>query len=163
VQACPTATLVEKKVVEIGTPERAVVTTCAYCGVGCTFRAEMRGEQLVRMVPWKDGKANRGHSCVKGRFAWGYAQHQERILNPMIRASISDPWREVSWDEALPMPHLNSSASVPNMVAMHWAALPLPAAPMRKLSSSKNWSARALAIIMSIRAHASATPPRDMA
>jgi formate dehydrogenase major subunit len=101
VQACPTATLVEKSVVEIGTPERAVVTTCAYCGVGCTFRAEMRGEQLVRMVPWKDGKANRGHSCVKGRFAWGYAQHQERILNPMIRTRIDEPWREVSWDEAL--------------------------------------------------------------
>ncbi|MFN5759862.1 MAG: formate dehydrogenase subunit alpha [Sphingomonadaceae bacterium] len=101
VQACPTATLIEKKVVEIGTPERAVVTTCAYCGVGCTFRAEMRGEQLVRMVPWKEGKANRGHSCVKGRFAWGYAQHQERILKPMIRGSISEPWREVSWDDAL--------------------------------------------------------------
>ena len=100
VQACPTATLVEKSVVEIGTPERAVVTTCAYCGVGCTFRAEMRGEQLVRMVPWKDGKANRGHSCVKGRFAWGYAQHQDRILKPMIRAAASDPWREVEWEEA---------------------------------------------------------------
>jgi formate dehydrogenase major subunit len=100
VQACPTATLIEKAVVEIGTPERAVVTTCAYCGVGCTFRAEMRGEQLVRMVPWKDGKANRGHSCVKGRFAWGYAQHQERILKPMIRTSIDQPWREVEWDEA---------------------------------------------------------------
>ncbi|MCY1670956.1 formate dehydrogenase subunit alpha [Novosphingobium sp. SL115] len=101
VQACPTATLQEKAVKEIGKPERAVVTTCAYCGVGCTFRAEMRGEQLVRMVPWKDGKANRGHSCVKGRFAWGYAQHQERILSPMIRDSIDQPWREVSWDEAL--------------------------------------------------------------
>ncbi|MEG3179067.1 formate dehydrogenase subunit alpha [Sphingomonas sp. LT1P40] len=101
VQACPTATLTEKKVVEIGTPDRSVVTTCAYCGVGCTFRAEMRGEQLVRMVPWKDGKANRGHSCVKGRFAWGYANHSERVLNPMIRASIDQPWREVSWDEAL--------------------------------------------------------------
>jgi formate dehydrogenase major subunit len=101
VQACPTATLIEKKVVEVGTPDRAVVTTCAYCGVGCTFRAEMRGEELVRMVPWKDGKANRGHSCVKGRFAWGYAQHQDRILNPMIRASVDDPWREVSWDEAI--------------------------------------------------------------
>ncbi|OAN58523.1 formate dehydrogenase subunit alpha [Sphingomonas sp. TDK1] len=100
VQACPTSTLQERKVVEIGTPDRSVVTTCAYCGVGCTFRAEMRGEQLVRMVPWKDGKANRGHSCVKGRFAWGYANHQERILNPMIRASIDQPWREVSWDEA---------------------------------------------------------------
>ena len=59
VQACPTETLIEKKVVEIGTPERSVITTCAYCGVGCTFRAEMRGEQLVRMVPNKDGKANR--------------------------------------------------------------------------------------------------------
>ncbi|MGH6612628.1 formate dehydrogenase subunit alpha [Sphingomonas sp.] len=101
VQACPTATLIEKKVVEIGTPDRSVITTCAYCGVGCTFRAEMRGEELVRMVPWKEGKANRGHSCVKGRFAWGYANHQERILNPMIRASIDDPWREVSWDEAI--------------------------------------------------------------
>ncbi len=100
VQACPTATLIEKKVVEVGTPERAVVTTCAYCGVGCTFRAEMRGEQVVRMVPQKDGKANRGHSCVKGRFAWGYAQHQERIRKPMIRTTTDEPWREVEWDEA---------------------------------------------------------------
>ncbi|MEZ5655074.1 MAG: formate dehydrogenase subunit alpha [Sphingobium sp.] len=101
VQACPTSTLQEKAVAEIGTPDRAVVTTCAYCGVGCSFRAEMRGEQLVRMVPYKDGKANRGHSCVKGRFAYGYAQHQDRILKPMIRASIDQPWREVEWDEAL--------------------------------------------------------------
>ncbi len=101
VAACPTATLQEKAVKELGKPERAVITTCAYCGVGCTFRAEMKGEQLVRMVPWKDGKANRGHSCVKGRFAWGYANHQDRILSPMIRDSIENPWREVSWDEAL--------------------------------------------------------------
>ena len=100
VQACPTATLVEKAVVAVGTPDRFEVTTCAYCGVGCTFRAEMRGEELVRMVPWKQGKANRGHSCVKGRFAWGYANHRERILNPMIRGSIDAPWREVTWDEA---------------------------------------------------------------
>ena len=101
VQACPTATLQEKAVKEIGMPERAVITTCAYCGVGCTFRAEMRGQQLVRMVPWKDGKANHGHSCVKGRFAWGYAQHQDRITSPMIRDAIDQPWREVGWDEAL--------------------------------------------------------------
>jgi formate dehydrogenase major subunit len=101
VQACPTATLVEKSVVEIGTPERSVITTCAYCGVGCSFKAEMRGDELVRMVPHKSGEANRGHSCVKGRFAWGYATHKERILNPMIRDKITDPWREVSWDAAL--------------------------------------------------------------
>jgi len=101
VEACPTATLQEKSMTEIGKPDRTEITTCAYCGVGCTFRAEMRGEQLVRMVPWKDGKANRGHSCVKGRFAWGYANHQDRITSPMIRESIDQPWREVSWDEAL--------------------------------------------------------------
>ena len=101
VQACPTATLNEKAVIEIGTPEHSVVTTCAYCGVGCSFKAEMRGDEVVRMVPYKDGKANRGHSCVKGRFAWGYANHRERILKPMIREKISDPWREVSWDEAI--------------------------------------------------------------
>src|ERR1700735_2270693 len=101
VQACPTATLNEKSVIEIGTPEHSVVTTCAYCGVGCSFKAEMRGDEVVRMVPYKDGKANRGHSCVKGRFAWGYANHRERILKPMIRETISEPWREVSWREAI--------------------------------------------------------------
>ncbi|KAB2865950.1 MAG: molybdopterin-dependent oxidoreductase, partial [Bauldia sp.] len=100
VQACPTATLTEKSVIEIGQPEHSVVTTCAYCGVGCSFKAEMRGEEVVRMVPWKDGKANRGHSCVKGRFAWGYATHRDRILNPMIRDKVTDPWREVTWEEA---------------------------------------------------------------
>ena len=101
VQACPTDALREKSVLTMGMPERSVVTTCAYCGVGCAFKAEMRGEELVRMVPFKDGKANRGHSCVKGRFAWGYATHRERILNPMIRDRVTDPWREVTWEEAL--------------------------------------------------------------
>ena len=101
VQACPTGTLQEKSVIELGTPERSVVTTCAYCGVGCSFKAELNGDELVRMVPHKHGKANRGHSCVKGRFAYGYATHKDRILNPMIRDRIEDPWREVTWDEAL--------------------------------------------------------------
>ncbi|MDP2063501.1 MAG: formate dehydrogenase subunit alpha [Phaeovulum sp.] len=101
VQACPTATLQENSVIAIGTPERSVITTCAYCGVGCSFEAQMRGDTLVRMVPWKEGKANRGHSCVKGRFAWGYAQHQDRILKPMVREAITDAWREVGWEEAI--------------------------------------------------------------
>ncbi|MCM0045641.1 MAG: formate dehydrogenase subunit alpha [Burkholderiaceae bacterium] len=101
VQACPTATLTEKTVIKIGVAEHSAITTCAYCGVGCAFKAEMKGSEVVRMVPWKDGKANHGHSCVKGRFAWGYATHKDRILKPMIRKKISDPWREVSWEEAV--------------------------------------------------------------
>jgi formate dehydrogenase major subunit len=85
----------------VGQPERSVITTCAYCGVGCSFRAELKGNQLVRMVPDKNGQANHGHSCVKGRFAWGYATHPDRITKPMIRSSIDEPWQEVSWEVAL--------------------------------------------------------------
>ena len=101
VQACPTDALREKSVLEMGRPTHSVITTCAYCGVGCSFKAEMRGTTVVRMVPDKDGKANEGHSCVKGRFAWGYATHKDRITKPMIRAKTTDPWREVTWDEAI--------------------------------------------------------------
>ena len=101
VQACPTATLIEKSIIDKGQADHNVITTCAYCGVGCSFVAEMKGSEVVRMVPNKDGKANRGHSCVKGRFAFGYATHPDRIAKPMIRSQITDPWREVSWDEAI--------------------------------------------------------------
>jgi formate dehydrogenase major subunit len=101
VQACPTSTLQEKTVIDLGVPTRSVKTTCAYCGVGCSFVAELRGDQLVRMVPDKDGGANAGHSCVKGRFAWGYATHRDRQLEPMVRESVDDEWRTVTWDEAI--------------------------------------------------------------
>ncbi|WP_310531479.1 formate dehydrogenase subunit alpha [Novosphingobium sp.] len=134
VQACPTASLQEKAVKDIGLPERAVVTTCAYCGVGCTFRAEMKGEQLVRMVPWKDGKANRGHSCVKGRFAWGYANHQDRVTRPMIRESIEQPWREVSWDEAL-----NYTAGKLNAIKAQHGARALGAISSSRCTNEEVW------------------------
>jgi len=101
VQACPTATLMENSIIRYGQPEHEVVTTCAYCGVGCSFVAEMQGNRVVNMTPNKDGHANHGHSCVKGRFAWGYATHPDRITKPMIRKSIKDAWKEVSWDEAI--------------------------------------------------------------
>src|SRR5487761_2224382 len=101
VQVCPTATLEEKSVIELGVPKRTVLTTCAYCGVGCSFKAELRGDELVRMVPYKYGGANEGHSCVKGRFAFGYASHKDRVTTPLIRQSITDEWREVTWEEAI--------------------------------------------------------------
>ncbi|TXH67232.1 MAG: formate dehydrogenase subunit alpha [Thiothrix sp.] len=101
VNACPTATLSEKTLIQMGQAERSVTTTCAYCGVGCSFNAEVKGQQVVRMVPDKNGGANAGHACVKGRFAWGYATHPDRVTKPMIRKSIRDAWQEVSWDEAV--------------------------------------------------------------
>ena len=101
VEACPTGALQEQSVIRLGQPDRAVTTTCAYCGVGCTFDVEVRGTQVVRMAPNRDGGANHGHACVKGRFAFGYATHPDRVTTPMIRERITDPWRPVSWDEAL--------------------------------------------------------------
>ncbi|TLZ20529.1 MAG: formate dehydrogenase subunit alpha, partial [Gammaproteobacteria bacterium] len=105
IESCPTGALTEKSIIGLGQPERALDTTCAYCGVGCGFKAEVRGEgadvEVVRMTPDRAGKANHGHACIKGRFAWGYATHSDRVLKPMIRETIRDEWREVSWEEAI--------------------------------------------------------------
>lgn len=101
VQACPTASLMENNVIKHGIANNQKMTTCAYCGVGCSFWAEYKGEQVVRMTPAKQGKANEGHSCVKGRFAWSYATNEDRVTSPMIRNSIEEDWQEVSWYEAL--------------------------------------------------------------
>ncbi len=101
VEACPTTALMEKSLAAGPPPDRVVTTTCAYCGVGCSLKAEVRNHAVVRMVPNRDGHANHGHACVKGRFAYGYATHSDRVLKPMIRQNISDLWREVSWDEAV--------------------------------------------------------------
>jgi formate dehydrogenase major subunit len=101
VDNCPTEALMEKPVIDHGLPERSVTTTCAYCGVGCSFHAELKGDTVLRMKPDKAGQANEGHACIKGRFAFGYATHKDRITRPMIRDSIDEPWREVGWDEAI--------------------------------------------------------------
>ena len=101
VEACPTAALSEKSLAAIGRPDRVVATTCAYCGVGCALDVELRGDRVARVVPDRGGRANHGHACVKGRFAWGYVAHPDRITRPMMRARITDPWREVGWDEAI--------------------------------------------------------------
>lgn len=106
VNACPTTALTEKSVLDLGMPERSVTTTCAYCGVGCSFHAEIKPDAtgkdtVVRMIPNKEGQANEGHACIKGRFAYGYATHADRIIKPMIRDNINDPWQEVSWEKAI--------------------------------------------------------------
>ncbi len=101
VNACPTVALTENSVIQLGLPQRSVNTTCAYCGVGCSFNAELKGDVVVRMTPDKEGLANEGHACIKGRFAFNYVTHKDRITTPMIRENINQPWREVGWEEAI--------------------------------------------------------------
>jgi formate dehydrogenase major subunit len=105
IESCPTGALTEKSIIALGQADTATKTTCAYCGVGCSFKAETQGQgadvEVIRMAPDRTGHANHGHACIKGRFAYGYTTHQDRVTKPMIRKSIKDPWREVSWDEAI--------------------------------------------------------------
>ena len=162
-QACPTATLTEKSVIEIGPAGAQRAHHLRLLRRRLHFKAEMQGNEVVRMVPYKDGKANHGHSCVKGRFAWGYATHKDRILKPMIRDKITDPWREVSWEEAI-----GYAASEFKRIQAEYgrdpsAASPRRAARTRRPSSCRSWCAPPSATTTSTPARASATRRPAMA
>ena len=147
-------------IIESGIPEHSVTTTCAYCGVGCGFKAEMRGQEVIRMTPWKDGKANEGHACVKGRFAFGYATHKDRMTEPMIRDSIDEPWKKVSWDEAL-----SFAASRLRGIQEKYGQKSIGAISSSRCTNEEvwlvqKWCERALAITTLIPVRASAFPNR---
>lgn len=100
VEVCPTAALNEKSIIKVGLPSKKTATTCAYCGVGCGLIVETKMDEVVRINPNTSTPSNKNHLCVKGRFAYDYVTHKERIVKPLIRKNLSDPWREVSFDEA---------------------------------------------------------------
>jgi formate dehydrogenase major subunit len=99
VKECPTGALQEKSVARSGPPTNAVRTTCAYCGVGCSFDAGVRDGRVVRMVPADDGPSNAGHACMKGRFGWDYIYAPDRLRKPLLRED--DRWVQRSWPAAL--------------------------------------------------------------
>jgi formate dehydrogenase major subunit len=99
VKECPTGALTEKTVLEQGAPTRTVRTTCAYCGVGCSFDAGVRDGRVVQMLPSDDGPSNRGHACMKGRFGWTYNDAPDRLSVPLLRRG--NDWEEISWESAL--------------------------------------------------------------
>ena len=106
VECCPTGALIEKSSSPSASRSRAVDDDLRVLRRRLLVQGGNRSDEgadieVVRMAPNRDGHANHGHACVKGRFAYGYATHNDRITKPMIRAKITDPWREVSWDEAI--------------------------------------------------------------
>lgn len=117
VEACPTATLQEKSIIQLGQPEHSTITTCAYCGVGCGFKAEMKGNEVVRMVPWKDGKANEGHACCA---SWSMAL---AVAPP--RAGRSRPSRSVArWGPMCPKTNgMSRSTTRPMPPSVAWWAM----------------------------------------
>ena len=98
---CPTGALMEKTIEEKGRGTSVTQTTCTYCGVGCSLDVHLQGDQVIALKASQGDGPHQGHTCVKGRFAWGFINHPERITRPMIRNAMTEPWREVSWDEAI--------------------------------------------------------------
>jgi len=98
---CPVAALEEPGTRDAGLPDETVTTTCSYCGVGCSLDVNVKDGRVINIVPTKTGSANRGHTCVKGRFAHQFAHADDRLTCPLIKDRATGEFREASWDEAL--------------------------------------------------------------
>ena len=114
VQACPTGALMPARDAALNVPDRQVESVCPYCGVGCQLTYNIKDEKIV-YVEGRDGPANHGRLCVKGRYGFDYAHHPHRLTTPLIRRAdapksggftmdpdrVMEVFREASWDEAL--------------------------------------------------------------
>jgi formate dehydrogenase major subunit len=114
VQACPTGALMPAREVALNVPDKQVDSVCPYCGVGCQLTYNVKDNKIL-YVEGRDGPANQGRLCVKGRYGFDYAHHPQRLTKPLIRREgvpktgdftmdpdrVLDVFREASWEEAL--------------------------------------------------------------
>jgi formate dehydrogenase major subunit len=115
VQACPTGALMPARDVALNVPDKQVPSLCPFCGVGCQLTYHVK-DNTILFVEGRDGPANHGRLCVKGRYGFDYAHHPQRLTRPLIRRAdappkrgdfvmdperVLDVFREASWDEAL--------------------------------------------------------------
>ena len=114
VQACPTGALMPAREVALHIPDKQVDSVCPYCGVGCQLTYNVKDNKIL-YVEGRDGPANHGRLCVKGRYGFDYAHHPHRLTKPLIRRAgvpktgdftmdpdrVMDVFREASWEEAL--------------------------------------------------------------
>ena len=114
VQACPTGALMPAREVALAVPDKKVDSVCPYCGVGCQLTYNIKDNKIL-FVEGRDGPANHGRLCVKGRYGFDYAHHPHRLTVPLIRRAdapkrgdfvmdpdrVLDVFREASWEEAL--------------------------------------------------------------
>ena len=99
VDTCPSGALEDRSVLAHGVPLAWTRTTCPYCGVGCELQVGTRDGKIVDIRPARDAAVNRGHACVKGRYAYGFVTAPDRVTTPLLRENGA--WREATWDEAI--------------------------------------------------------------
>jgi formate dehydrogenase major subunit len=114
VQACPTGALMPARGAALPVPDKQVASICPYCGVGCQLTFNVKDNKIL-FVEGRDGPANHGRLCVKGRYGFDYAHHPQRLTVPLIRRPgapktgnftmdpdrVMDVFREATWEEAL--------------------------------------------------------------
>ena len=114
VQACPTGALMPAREVALATPDKSVDSVCPYCGVGCQLTYHVKDNKIL-YVEGRDGPANHGRLCVKGRYGFDYAHHPQRLTVPLVRRPgvekrgdftmdperVMEVFREATWEEAL--------------------------------------------------------------
>jgi formate dehydrogenase major subunit len=115
VQACPTGALMPARHAALAVPDKSVESVCPYCGVGCQLTYHVKDNKIL-YVEGRDGPANHGRLCVKGRYGFDYAHHPQRLTKPLIRRAdapkksgdftmdptrVMDVFREATWQEAL--------------------------------------------------------------
>ena len=114
VQACPTGALMPAREAALVVPDKQVASVCPYCGVGCQLTYNVKDDKIL-YVEGRDGPANHGRLCVKGRYGFDYAHHPQRLTKPLIRRAgvpktgdfsmdpdrVMDVFREATWEEAL--------------------------------------------------------------
>lgn len=102
VDTCPSGALAEPGLLDPRPINRTVTTTCGYCGVGCALQVHVRDEQVAAITPVHGAPVNRGHACIKGRFAHAFTRSRERLTTPLVRRGGRDsPLEPASWQEAL--------------------------------------------------------------
>ena len=98
VQTCPTNALTEKFETKTLLPGEVVRTTCTYCGVGCQLDIYVKNGEIAGIQAPEDAEVNAGHTCIKGRFAFRFYDHPERLTEPLIKRNGT--FEKVSWEEA---------------------------------------------------------------
>ncbi len=99
VQTCPTNAINDRYHSRSIIPERSQITTCTYCGVGCQLEVKLQDEKVKAITGVENAEVNSGHTCVKGRYAFGFVDHPDRLTSPLIKKAGRHV--RVSWEEAI--------------------------------------------------------------